>query len=38
MAVLCDDAELFPDEMLSDVAQRLGFGAAFEGAVERAPV
>ncbi|CAN5797228.1 tRNA adenosine deaminase-associated protein [soil metagenome] len=38
MAVLCDDPELYPDEMLSDVAHRLGFGAQFEAAIDKAAV
>lgn len=33
MAVLLDDPELFPDEMLSDVARSLGFGELFDDAV-----
>jgi putative tRNA adenosine deaminase-associated protein len=33
MAVLLDDVDLYPDEMLSDVARRLGFGAQFDEAV-----
>jgi putative tRNA adenosine deaminase-associated protein len=33
MGVLLDDDELFPDEMLSDVARRLGFGPQFDEAV-----
>jgi putative tRNA adenosine deaminase-associated protein len=33
MAVLIDDFELYPDEMLSDVARRLGFGSLFDEAV-----
>ncbi len=33
MAVLLDDADLYPDEMLSDVARRLGFGPMFDEAV-----
>lgn len=33
MGVLMDDYDLYPDEMLSDVASRLGFGAAFDDAV-----
>jgi putative tRNA adenosine deaminase-associated protein len=33
MGVLLDDEELYPDEMLSDVAKRLGFGALFDEAV-----
>jgi len=30
MGVLLDDFELYPDEMLSEVARRLGFGAQFD--------
>lgn len=30
MAILIDDFELFPDEMLSDVARNLGFGPLFD--------
>jgi putative tRNA adenosine deaminase-associated protein len=33
MGVLLDDLELYPDEMLSDVARRLGFGSLFDEAV-----
>ncbi len=33
MAVLIDDFELYPDEMLSDVARKLGFGQLFDDAV-----
>ncbi|GAB2870403.1 tRNA adenosine deaminase-associated protein [Nocardioides pacificus] len=33
MGVLIDDYELFPDEMLSDIARKLGFGALFDEAV-----
>lgn len=33
MGVLIDDFDLFPDEMLSDVARRLGFGSLFDEAV-----
>jgi len=33
MAVLIDDFELYPDEMLSEVARRLGFGSLFDDAV-----
>ena len=32
MAVLLDDFDLYPDEMLSDVARRLGFGVLFDEA------
>jgi putative tRNA adenosine deaminase-associated protein len=33
MAVLIDDFDLYPDEMLSEVARRLGFGQLFDDAV-----
>jgi putative tRNA adenosine deaminase-associated protein len=33
MGVLLDDFELYPDEMLSDIARRLGFGELFDDAV-----
>lgn len=33
MGALIDDVELYPDEMLSDIARRLGFGKLFDGAV-----
>lgn len=33
MAILLDDLDLYPDEMLSDVARRIGFGEAFDDAV-----
>lgn len=33
LGVLLDDFELYPDEMLSDVARRLGFGQEFDDAV-----
>ena len=33
MGVLLDDVDLYPDEMLSDVARRLGFGELFDDAV-----
>jgi putative tRNA adenosine deaminase-associated protein len=33
LAVLLDDYDLYPDEMLSDVARRLGFGQLFDDAV-----
>jgi len=32
MGVLLDDLDLFPDEMLSDIARRLGFGKLFDDA------
>jgi putative tRNA adenosine deaminase-associated protein len=33
MGALLDDFDLYPDEMLSDVARRLGFGALFDDAI-----
>jgi len=33
LAVLLDDDDLYPDEMLSDVARRLGFGELFDDAI-----
>lgn len=33
MGVLLDDVDLYPDEMLSDIARRLGFGELFDDAV-----
>lgn len=33
LAALLDDYDLYPDEMLSDVARRLGFGPLFDDAV-----
>jgi putative tRNA adenosine deaminase-associated protein len=33
MGVLLDDVELYPDEMLSDIASRLGFGQKFDEVV-----
>ncbi len=33
MAVMLDDVDLYPDEMLSDVARRLGFGPQFDETV-----
>ncbi|KRF37487.1 tRNA adenosine deaminase-associated protein [Nocardioides sp. Soil805] len=33
MGVLLDDVDLFPDEMLSDITRRLGFGELFDDAV-----
>jgi putative tRNA adenosine deaminase-associated protein len=32
MGVLLDDVDLYPDEMLSDIARRLGFGELFDDA------
>lgn len=33
MGALLDDDELYPDEMLGDIAARLGFGALYDDAV-----
>ena len=33
MGALLDDVELYPDEMLSDIARRLGFGDLFDDMV-----
>jgi putative tRNA adenosine deaminase-associated protein len=33
MGVLLDDVDLYPEEILSDVARRLGFGELFDDAV-----
>jgi putative tRNA adenosine deaminase-associated protein len=33
MGVMLDDLDLYPDEMLSDVARRLGFGSLFDETV-----
>lgn len=30
LGVLCDDDDLFPEDILRDVAERLGFGAEFD--------
>jgi hypothetical protein len=30
MGVLLDDDELYPDEQLSDIATKLGFGPRFD--------
>jgi len=37
MGVLLDDFDLYPDEMLSEVARRLGFGSQFDEHVGLAP-
>jgi putative tRNA adenosine deaminase-associated protein len=36
VAAICDDIDLYPEEMLAQVADRLGFGAEFERAVDSA--
>ena len=34
LGALCDDLELYPDELLGDIASRLGFGGAFDEVVD----
>jgi putative tRNA adenosine deaminase-associated protein len=34
LAALCDDLDLYPDEMLGSVASRLGFAEQFQVAIE----
>lgn len=34
MGMLCDDDELYPDQMLIEVANRLGFGPEFRAAID----
>ena len=34
LGAICDDDELYPDELLADIATRLGFGAAFEELID----
>ena len=34
MGVLLDDLELYPDETLSEIARRVGFGELFDAAVD----
>jgi putative tRNA adenosine deaminase-associated protein len=36
LGALCDDLDLYPDEILSGIAARLGFGEQFERAVDTA--
>jgi putative tRNA adenosine deaminase-associated protein len=36
LEAICDDVELYPDEMLTSIASRLGFADAFESAVDAA--
>ena len=38
IGVLCDDPEMYPDEALSIIARRIGFGPQFEAAVESVSV
>jgi putative tRNA adenosine deaminase-associated protein len=36
LGALCDDLDLYPDEMLGSIAARLGFGEPFQRAVDAA--
>jgi putative tRNA adenosine deaminase-associated protein len=36
LGALCDDLDLYPDQMLDSIASRLGFGDAFRRAVDAA--
>ena len=38
MGVLCDDEDLYPEELLSDVARFVGFEAQFQAAVDAVSV
>lgn len=34
LGALCDDLDLYPDELLADMAHKIGFGSEFEAAVD----
>jgi putative tRNA adenosine deaminase-associated protein len=36
LGALCDDLDLYPDDMLAEIAERLGCGTAFRRAVDAA--
>jgi putative tRNA adenosine deaminase-associated protein len=36
LGALCDDLDLYPDQMLDSIASRLGFADAFRRAVDSA--
>jgi putative tRNA adenosine deaminase-associated protein len=36
LGAMCDDLDLYPDELLGDVAQRLGFGRQFDEMLDTA--
>lgn len=38
LGVLCDDEDLYPDEVLGDVARRIGFESQFQAAVDAVSV
>jgi putative tRNA adenosine deaminase-associated protein len=35
VAMICEDPDLYPDEMLGSIASRLGFGEAFEQTLDQ---
>jgi len=37
VAMLCEDADLYPDEMLDSIASRLGFGEEFRQQLDEGP-
>ncbi len=37
LALLIEDVDLYPDELISDVARRLGFGMLFDDVIGLAP-
>lgn len=37
LGALCDDLDLYPDEMLASIAARLGFADSFKRAVDTVP-
>lgn len=36
LGAICDDVDLYPDELLADIAGRLGFGRAFDEMLDTA--
>ncbi len=34
LGAICDDVDLYPDELLHDIADRLGFGDAFDDVLD----
>ncbi len=36
MGAMCDEVELYPDEQLGDIAERLGFGEQFDDMIDTA--
>lgn len=37
LTLLCDDGDMYPDEVIGAIAQTLGFGAEFEAVLGRTP-